>query len=219
MRSTSTLLFFIISWYIPVVQAYPSKQYTLNKSSTKIVIIHGNITKLNNVDAIVNAANEQLQHAGGVAQCIARAAGNQLQTHCNQMPRWSGSKAICPTGKAIATPAFNLEAQGIRAIIHTVGPQIPSGIVPTTVHEQLLYNAYFNSLMCARDAGLRSIAFPALSTAIFGYTIALATPVALRATVDFLTNNPMVFDKVIFVLFSKSDYKQYKQVFDKALID
>jgi len=178
---------------------------------TNLELIQGDITQ-QHVDAIVNAANEDLNHAGGVAHAISKAAGNSLQEHCNNMPIISNDQR-CPMGVAVLTPAFDLEKKGIKKIIHTTGPR---GSTPHK--EQLLHDAYTNSLHLAMKNNLKSIAFPAISTAIFGYDINQATPIALQAIQDFIKKHPTAFDKILLVVFSEKDliiYKKCLHIFKK----
>lgn len=119
------------------------------------------------VDAIVNAANESLAPGGGVCGAIHRAAGPELAAACRAL-------GGCPTGDARMTPAFRLRA---RHVIHAVGPVWRGG---SHGEASLLASAYRRSLALARRAGLRSVAFPAISTGIFGYPLAEATAVAVR---------------------------------------
>jgi O-acetyl-ADP-ribose deacetylase len=181
-----------------------AQQKPLQIGSTKITIVQGDITQ-QTVDAIVNAANENLKHGGGVARAISKAAGPKLQIYCDKMPIIADGER-CPMGKAVITPAFDLEKVGIKKIIHTTGPR---GTTPNK--ETLLRDAYTNSLQVAVDNGLRSIAFPAISTAIFGYDINEATPVAFIAVRDFIKKYPKAFDEVRFVLFSDDDLAAYKK--------
>jgi O-acetyl-ADP-ribose deacetylase (regulator of RNase III) len=109
-------------------------------------------------------------------------------------------------GKAVITPAFDLEKVGVKKIIHTTGPR---GNTPGK--EQLLRDAYLNSLQIAADNGLKSVAFPAISTAIFGYDINAATPVACGVVKYFVTSHPPAFDEVRFVVFSDADLAMYKK--------
>jgi O-acetyl-ADP-ribose deacetylase len=176
----------------------------LKIGKTRISIIEGDITK-QKVDAIVNAANEQLNHAGGVAYAISKAAGPQLQTYCDIIPR-DNNDNVCEMGQAVTTPAFNLSKIGIKKIIHAVGPR---GITPNK--EKLLYDVYYNSLELAREYELKIIAFPAISTAIFGYDIHEATPIAFKAIRDFVIENPNILDEVKFVVYSAKDYETYKE--------
>ena len=166
---------------------------------------HGNLTQ-QEVDAIVNAANEDLNHGGGVALAISKAAGPKLQEYCDKMVLLPPSNKRCPIGKAVITPAFDLKKRGIKKIIHTVGPR---GTTPNK--QALLRSAYQNSLQVAVDNKIRSIAFPAISTALFGYDINEATPIAFTAVKDFLTEHPGAFREVRFVLFSDKDLSVYKK--------
>jgi O-acetyl-ADP-ribose deacetylase (regulator of RNase III) len=175
-------------------------------NSKKIVIVQGDITQ-QTVDVIVNAANEDLRHGGGVALAISKAAGPELQKYCNAMPVIENGQR-CPVGKAVITPAFNLGKIGVKKIIHTTGPR------GNTPHKQkLLYDAYYNSLQLAQENGLRSIAFPAISTAIFGYDINEATPIAFKAVFDFIDQHPNDLDEIRFVVFSDTDNEVYDQLF------
>jgi O-acetyl-ADP-ribose deacetylase (regulator of RNase III) len=172
---------------------------------TNITFVKGDITQ-QNIDAIVNAANENLRHGGGIAAAISQAAGPSLQKYSNAMPAVNAKGEKCPTGEAVITPAFNLEKVGIKKIIHAVGPL---GSDPNK--KQLLTAAYQNSLKVAKNNGLRSVALPAISTAIFGYNINEATPVAFAAVRDFVKMNPKTFDEIRFVLFSDKDMKIYEK--------
>lgn len=183
-------------------------QHVADKSctigSTRITIVQGDITK-QKIDAIVNAANEDLSHGGGVAHAISNAAGKRLQEYSNNMPIISDGER-CPMGKAVITPAFDLEKIGIKEIIHATGPR-----GTTTNKAQLLYDTYTNSLQVAKDNNLKRIAFPAISTAIFGYDINEATPIALKAIQDFVIKNPKAFDEIRFVVFSDKDFAVYEK--------
>jgi O-acetyl-ADP-ribose deacetylase (regulator of RNase III) len=192
--------------------------YAGKKSKTCIRIVHGDITQQHGIDALVNAANVNLQHGGGVAAAISKAAGPQLQIFCNKesfghkkgMPR-------CPVGQAVITPAYNLNTIGIKSIIHAVGPRIPDKQSPTKHDARVLYDAYTNSLKIAYHNKLRSVAFPAISTAIFNYDIQLATPIAFKAVADFIANHPHAFDEIRFVLFSEKDFLVYTTIANKRL--
>jgi O-acetyl-ADP-ribose deacetylase (regulator of RNase III) len=144
-------------------------------------LTQGDITTMA-VDAIVNAANEQLCDGAGVNGAIHRAAGPQLPAACR-------AQAPCPTGEARITPGFNLPA---RFIIHTVGPVWRGG---EHGEAELLASAYRNSLALAHDNGLRSIAFPAISCGIFGYPV----DEAARIAIDTVQDSPL---EVTFVLFT-----------------
>ncbi|HSC25564.1 MAG TPA: macro domain-containing protein [Candidatus Babeliales bacterium] len=190
-----------------IVQPIIQQSYIIG--NTRITLVQGDITE-QTVDAIVNAANEKLQHDGGVARAISNASGKNLQEYCNSLPIISDGQR-CPMGKAVITPAFNLEKIGIKKIIHTTGPR---GNTPNK--EQLLRDAYKNSLLIAQKNNLNSIAFPAISTAIFGYDSNQATPIALKTIHDFVKEYPNTFKEIRFVVFSNEDlviYKKYMQVY------
>jgi O-acetyl-ADP-ribose deacetylase len=178
--------------------------------NTTVTVIQGDITSISGHDAIVNAANTSLHHNGGVARAIARAAGKKLQQYCMTLPSMgleAGEK--CNTGQAVITPSFKLAKNGVKHIIHAIGPRIPQGTNPTTRHKKQLYGAYYNSLLLAYQHGCKSIAFPAISTAIFGYDIKQATPIALQAICDFIKQNPNALETITLVVFSTDDYNVY----------
>jgi len=158
----------------------------------RIIIRQGDITQLR-VDAIVNAANARLAGGGGVDGAIHRAAGPaQLHAACAQL-------GGCATGDAKPTPGFNLPA---RHIIHTVGPVYTDG---TRNEPVLLASCYRRALEVARDLNCHSVAFPAISTGIYGYPFEAATAVALRTVADFLAAAATPAE-VTLIFFSANDY-------------
>jgi len=161
-----------------------------------IELVQGDITRLR-VDAIVNAANRSLLGGGGVDGAIHRAAGPELLDACRSLQG-------CEVGEAKITPGFRLSA---RFVIHTVGPVWRGG----GNHEpELLARCYRSSLQLAESHGLQSIAFPSISTGVYGYPIHLASPVALRETDRFLaTSNSL--DRVVFCCFSAEDMDIYRE--------
>jgi len=164
----------------------------LNESWSKIELQQGDITKLE-VDAIVNAANSGLAGGGGVDGAIHRAAGTaQLQAACRKL-------GGCETGDAKITPGFNLPA---GHVIHTVGPIYRGGY---SDESDLLASCYRRSLDIAAENSIKSIAFPAISTGIYGYPFEEATEIALRTTCETLASQPTI-ERVIFVFFSESDH-------------
>jgi O-acetyl-ADP-ribose deacetylase (regulator of RNase III) len=141
-------------------------------SAERMRVVVGDITTLA-VDAIVNAANSALQRGGGVDGAIHRAAGPELQAACNAL-------GGCPTGEARTTSGFKLPA---RWVIHAVGPRWRDG---RHDEDALLAGAYRSALREATRLGARSVAFPAISTGIYGFPLERATEVAVRTTADHL---------------------------------
>jgi len=147
------------------------------------------------VDAIVNAANTGLARGGGVCGAIFRAAGPELDDACARV-------APCPTGQARLTPGFRLPA---RFVIHAVGPVWHGG---NAGEPELLAEAYRSSLVLARSKGLASIAFPAISTGIYGYPLREATAIAV-ATVRAEAAKTGSLDHVIFACFNQEVLEAY----------
>ncbi|MBO7482434.1 MAG: O-acetyl-ADP-ribose deacetylase [Kiritimatiellae bacterium] len=143
-----------------------------------IKIIHGDITTLA-VDAIVNAANQVMLGGGGVDGAIHRAAGRELYEACLKVPEVRPG-VRCPTGEARITPGFKLPA---KFVIHTVGPVYRDG---NHGEPEKLAACYRNSLALAAENGCKSIAFPCISTGIYGYPIEDAAKIAVREVKEFL---------------------------------
>src|SRR5882762_3664697 len=152
----------------------------------RLDVVKGDITELE-VDAIVNAANTSLLGGGGVDGAIHRAAGPELLAECRTL-------GGCPTGEAKITKGYRLKA---RHVIHTVGPVWRGG---TAGEPDLLARCYRSSLTLAHEHGLKSIAFPAISTGVYGYPKDQATEIAVRE----VTAHADGLDQVIFCCFDKA---------------
>ncbi len=163
---------------------------------SRIEIVQGDITQ-QAADAIVNAANNSLLGGGGVDGAIHRAAGQQLLEYNKKL---NG----CRTGEAKISPGFNLKA---KFIIHTVGPVWNGG---NSNEDKLLESCYFNSLRLAVENKINSIAFPAISTGVYGFPAERASVIAVNTVKKFLAENEKP-EKVIFVCFDERNYNLYKK--------
>jgi O-acetyl-ADP-ribose deacetylase (regulator of RNase III) len=163
---------------------------------TTISIVRGDITTEKTL-AIVNAANSQLAGGGGVDGAIHRAAGPQLMAECRHI-------GGCPTGQAVITKGYNLPASHV---IHTAGP-IYSGKASDA---RLLASCYRSSLQLAYENNLSSIAFPSISTGVYGYPLELAAPVALESIAAFIDEWPNAFTLVKMVLFDERSFQVYAE--------
>ncbi|XP_064271481.1 ADP-ribose glycohydrolase MACROD2 isoform X2 [Passer domesticus] len=166
--------------------------------SEKVSLYRGDITLLE-VDAIVNAANSSLLGGGGVDGCIHRAAGPCLVAECRSL---NG----CETGQAKITCGYDLPA---KYVIHTVGP-IARGHL-TDTHKENLASCYKSSLKLAKEYNIRSIAFPCISTGIYGFPNEPAAVIALSTIKGWLSKNHNEVDRVIFCVFLEVDYKIFKK--------
>lgn len=164
----------------------------------QIKTIKGDITKPLGVQAIVNAANSSLLGGGGVDGAIHRAAGPELLFECRLL-------GGCKTGQAKLTKAYNLPCE---YVIHTVGPVWNGG---QKREEELLASCYYNSMQLAMDKGIRTIAFPSISTGIYRFPVELAAKVAVRTVERFLEENEGQFDLVEWVLFDENTEKVYER--------
>jgi O-acetyl-ADP-ribose deacetylase (regulator of RNase III) len=168
----------------------------------RIVLVEGDITQ-QQVDAIVNAANSSLLGGGGVDGAIHRAAGPELLDECRTLDG-------CATGDAKVTTGYRLPAQWV---IHTVGPVWHGG---TRREPELLASCYRSVLREARRLQVRSIAFPSISTGIYGYPISLAAPLALNTVRSELRIDPGSIQLVRFVCFSDADLQVYREKLDET---
>ena len=163
----------------------------------EIKLIKGDITKLQ-VDASVNAANSSLLGGGGVDGAIHRAGGPSILEECKKI-------GGCPTGEAVITKAGNLPS---KYVIHTVGPIWKGG---NNHEEELLKNAYYNCLKLARENGLKSIAFPNISTGVYGFPKDKAARIAVE-TIQKLLNTDTPEIEVTFICFDDKNYEIYEHL-------
>lgn len=166
----------------------------------RIKIVEGDITK-QDVDAIVNAANTSLLGGGGVDGAIHRAAGPELLEETRTL-------GGCPTGEARVSKGYRLPA---KWVIHTVGPVWGGG---TKNEDNLLANCYRNSFQEAERLGIKSVAFPSISTGVYRFPLERATEIALKETKKFLEGNETL-EKVVFVCFGEQVTRTYEEVFER----
>lgn len=167
-----------------------------------IKTIKGDITKPLGVQAIVNAANSSLLGGGGVDGAIHRAAGPELLFECRLL-------GGCKTGQAKMTKAYNLPCE---YVIHTVGPVWNGG---KNNEEELLASCYYNSMQLAMDKGIRTIAFPSISTGIYRFPVELAAKIAVKTVAGFLEEHENSFDLVEWVLFDERTQEVYEREVDR----
>ncbi|MDD5382733.1 MAG: O-acetyl-ADP-ribose deacetylase [Candidatus Margulisbacteria bacterium] len=170
---------------------------TVSVNQAKIIIIQGDITR-QKTEAIVNAANSSLLGGGGVDGAIHRAGGPAILEECKAYVAKYGR---LPTGQAMITTGGNLLA---KYVIHTVGPIYSK----TKAQAQELRNCYLNSLKLAAEKGLKSIAFPSISTGAYRYPLDEAAPIAIKAVKDFLKEKTSI-EEVDFILFNDETYEAY----------
>jgi len=164
----------------------------------EIVALEGDITKQES-DAIVNAANGSLLGGGGVDGAIHRAGGPSILAECQEIRRTTHPNGL-PTGRAVATTAGDLPA---RWVIHTVGPVYRDEQDPAV----LLASCHVESLRVADELGARTVAFPAISTGVFGYPVAEAAPVAVNAVRGAITK----VEEIRFVLFGRDTFEAFER--------
>lgn len=166
----------------------------------KIRFVMGDITRVK-ADAIVNAANNSLLGGGGVDGAIHTAAGPKLMEECRNV-------GGCRTGEAKMTNGYQLVAQ---YVIHTVGPVWKGG---DNKEAELLRSCYISSLKLADARGIKTIAFPAISTGVYGYPKAEAAEIAVKTVSEYLAKSGI--EEVIFVLHSEEDYRIYTRLLEKS---
>ncbi|MEJ7766757.1 MAG: O-acetyl-ADP-ribose deacetylase [Chitinophagaceae bacterium] len=167
----------------------------------RIKLIKADITKIK-VDAIVNAANSSLLGGGGVDGAIHRAGGPAILEECRQIRSRQGG---CKTGQAVITSAGNLQA---KYVVHTVGPVWQGG---SAKENELLASAYLNSVKLAGEYAVRSIAFPNISTGIYGFPKKEAAAIAVYTVKAFIANHQQP-EEIIFVCYDDDNYTIYKNL-------
>lgn len=167
----------------------------------RIIVVEGDITKLK-VDAIVNAANTSLLGGGGVDGAIHHAAGRALLKECRTL-------GGCPTGEAKITKGYNLPAQWV---IHTVGPVWRDG---KHGEDDLLASCYRNSLALVAEHGICTIAFPAISTGVYGFPMERAARIAVKEVKDFLGRNAQV-EEITLVCFDRFAYDAFAKALEES---
>ncbi len=173
-------------------------------NNTIIKLVKGDITK-EKADAIVNAANSSLMGGGGVDGAIHRAGGPLILEECKRIVAKQGS---LPTGKAVITTGGNLPS---KFVIHTVGPVWHGGENEESI---LLKNAYYNSLKIGAQNQIKSIAFPSISTGVYGYPIEKASLIAFDTVKNFLENENNFYQTISFIVFNEIDFLVYKKLFE-----
>ncbi|WP_221932425.1 O-acetyl-ADP-ribose deacetylase [Carboxylicivirga sp. M1479] len=168
----------------------------------KLQVIKGDITQLQ-VDAIVNAANTRLMGGGGVDGAIHRAGGPVIMDECRQIREQQGG---CPTGEAVITSSGLLAA---KKLIHTVGPVWQGG---NTGEKELLKACYINSLKLAEANKLKTIAFPNISTGVYGYPKVEAAKLAINTVKNYRSESVSL---VIFVCFDEENHRLYQHLLDQ----
>jgi O-acetyl-ADP-ribose deacetylase len=166
-------------------------------------LVQGDIAQ-QQVDAIVNAANSSLMGGGGVDGAIHRAAGPALLEECKRIRAEQFPDGL-PTGEAVATAAGDLPA---RWVIHTVGPVFTK----SEDRSQLLASCHTAALQIADELGAAGVAFPAISTGVYGYPLELAAPVAINAVLSATTN----VDDILFVLFDRRSLEAFERALEDA---
>ncbi len=181
-------------------------EYQIGKA--KLCLVQGDITEME-TDAIVNAANPSLMGGGGVDGAIHRKGGPKILEECKRIRATEWPNGL-PTGKAVITTGGNLKA---KYVIHTVGPIWRGG---KSGEPELLAEAYRNSLALAVSKGLKTIAFPSISTGAYGYPIQEACKVALKTIKEFLERENNL-EEVVLVLYSRHDFEVYKEAAKEIL--
>ena len=174
------------------------------RKETRLEIVQDDITR-RRVDAVVNAANAALCGGGGVDGAIHRAGGPSIMAECRRI------KGGCPTGEAVITTAGNLPAS---RVIHTVGPVYKGGACGEA---ELLASAYRNSLKVAAANGMRTIAFPSISTGAYRFPLKSAAKICWETILEYVDQHPKAFDEIWMVAFSDKDKRAYEEALTRLV--
>lgn len=174
--------------------------------NSRLSLLHTSITTIS-ADAIINAANTSLLGGGGVDGAIHRAGGPAILEECRKIRARQGG---CAVGEAVITTAGNLKA---KFVIHTVGPKWNGG---RSNEAEKLAACYRNSLLLAVKNNCKTVAFPSISTGVYGYPVPEAARIAVSTVNEFLSHSPEI-DKVIFVAFEEENYENLKREIEKLL--
>lgn len=180
----------------------PKEESHMTIGTTVVEMRQGDITKVSDVEAIVNAANKSLLGGGGVDGAIHRAAGRELLEECRTL-------GGCETGEAKITKGYKLPC---KYVIHTVGPVYHYAGEEAP---QLLANCYWNSLSLAASCGIRSVAFPSISTGVYAYPLEEAAEIAVKTVEKYVSEHPEAFDLVCWVLFDDRTKATYDAALEK----
>ncbi|MBN2324594.1 MAG: O-acetyl-ADP-ribose deacetylase [Spirochaetes bacterium] len=175
--------------------------------TTTLSTVVSDITTLR-VDAVVNAANSSLMGGGGVDGAIHRAGGPSILQECKKIVSEIGR---LPAGEAVITTAGNMPS---KHVIHTVGPVWHGG---KKDEPAILRNAYTNSLKQASRHGLKTVAFPSISTGVYGYPVSRAASVAVSAVVDFVKAHPDAFVEITFCGFDDTTEREYASALQSSV--
>lgn len=178
--------------FTPLIERIPAMKIQIR--NTEVILIQGDITECE-TEAIVNAANSELVLGSGVAGAIYKKGGSIIQEECNAI-------GGCPVGGAAVTSGGNLKA---KYVIHAVGPRWGEGD-----EENKLRNATLASLKRANETGIRSLAFPAISTGVFGFPLELAAKTMLRAIKDYFSTEESQIQSVVCALFDEKSFQVFK---------
>ena len=175
----------------------------MNWENTEFLAVQGDITRDHGVQAIVNAANTSLLGGGGVDGAIHRAAGPELLEECRGLHG-------CETGDAKITKAYRLPCD---YVIHTPGPRWRGG---DHDERELLASCYYTSLQLCMEHGIRSVAFPSISTGVYHFPLRDAAEIAVWTARQFVTQNPEALDRILWVLFDSGTFEVYRTEIERA---